>query len=419
MFQEAFMNMSAPVVAARADAEAAKRYTEPRKVLYVDDEPHAAKWFARLFGNDFDVLTACNAQDAEVVMREHGAHIAVLVSDYRMPGRSGLELLAWAQREYRHMVRILTTAYAEKEVAISAINQGRVQQILEKPLNDARTREVLHQALANFRQRERERALSDSRAVALRETLGFLAHELTTPLTTVRGYLEALLDRLQPPPADDPLGMARLEQRRAGEVLAMLEAAARRAQYTQSLISTFVQSARDAYPGVTPPSLQISQLVRTLLEEYPFEGDEHEWVSSDIVADFALPGRRDLLYLVLCTLTKNALLELRGRGQPLLHITALMQEPRADGLMPSSHLPQPALQFHDNGPGIAPEMLRRLSHEPITTRANKGGNGMGLMFCRRVMQSIGGEIDIHSTLGQGAVITLRFQPHSDSCVAVI
>jgi two-component system, response regulator PhcR len=49
-----------------------------------------------------------------------------------------------------------------------------------------------------------------------------------------------------------------------------------------------------------------------------------------------------------------------------------------------------------------------LTREPVTTRAQSGGNGMGLMFCHRVMRSVGGSIDIDSTLGRGAAVWLRF-----------
>ena len=67
-------------------------------------------------------------------------------------------------------------------------------------------------------------------------------------------------------------------------------------------------------------------------------------------------------------------------------------------------------EISDNGPGIAPEILARLTREPVTTRANAGGNGMGLMFCNRVMQSLGGEILVESPPGQGACISLYFKP---------
>jgi two-component system response regulator PhcR len=186
-----------------------------------------------------------------------------------------------------------------------------------------------------------------------------------------------------------------------GELLAALERAERRALYCQSLVSTFVQSARDAYPGSASQSVSASLLVSALLDEFPFEDDERSCVESRILEDFSLPGRRDLLYLVLCTLTKNALLALRGTPRASLRIEAGVERSGPGPL-------RPWLRFIDNGPGIPPEIAAKLTREPVTTRGTSG-NGMGLMFCQRVMQSIDGTIEIDSTVGVGTTIWLYFK----------
>ena len=373
-------------------------------ILFVDDEPQACKWFARLFADEFSIITAGGADEALQLLRERGPAIAVLITDYRMPMKNGLHLLRAAQSEHRHVVRLLATAYAEKDIAVAAINQGRVLQILEKPFDEAQVRSVLREALDMHAQREREQALSAGRAAAMRETLGFLAHELNTPLATVLGYMDALKGRYLQPEADAPVGRAGMAEKRPGDTLTIIEAAERRTAYAMSLVATFVQSARDAYPGSAPPKLQASRLVSTLLNDYPFENDERAWVTCDLRGDFELPGQRDLLYLVLCTLTKNAILALRGGAQPQLHITL---ETGADAPIGNHGA---AIRFTDNGPGIAPDILSRLTHEPVTTRAHQGGSGMGLMFCRRVVQSMGGQIEVRSGPGAGASVTLLFKP---------
>jgi two-component system response regulator PhcR len=312
-----------------------------------------------------------------------------------------MKLLRAVQRDFRHLVRLLATAYAEKDVAIAAVNQGKVLRILEKPLDEALTREALREAAALQRAQAFERALNEGRVAALRETLGFLAHELNTPLMTVRGCVSTLAARHLPAAPDAPAGMVQFIEHHPGELLAALERAERRALYCQSLVSTFVQSARDAYPGAETQTVSAASLVAALLDEFPFEEAERSWVGSAVAQDFLLPGRRDLLYLVLCTLTKNALIALRGTAQPSLRIE-VGQEPGLEGA-------RPWIRFTDNGPGIPPEVLAKLTREPITTRAQSGGNGMGLMFCQRVVQSMGGSIEISSTVGQGTAVSLCFK----------
>ncbi|MDB5930060.1 MAG: response regulator receiver sensor signal transduction histidine kinase [Polaromonas sp.] len=380
---------------------------ETRIILFVDDEPQACKWFARLFSDEFTILTATSADAALLTLKARGPEIAVLVTDYRMPGRDGLSLLNQAQREHWRVVRLLATAYAEKDVALAAINQGRVMRILEKPLDQAQVREALREALEIHRHYERERARLEGRTAAMRETLGFLAHELNTPLATVLGYMEALKSRHRTPGPDAPPGLAQIAENRPGDTLAMIAAAERRTLYALSLLATFVQSARDAYPAAyaetVPVPLSAASLVRSLLQEYPFEGGERDWVSCELEADFTLPAQRDLLYLVLCTLTKNALLALQGGPQPSLLIRLEQDAPDAGGIC------HPAMRFSDNGPGIAPEILAQLMQGPVTTRSAQGGSGMGLLFCRRVLESMGGLIEVRSEPGHGASIMLFFK----------
>lgn len=379
----------------------------PSTILFVDDEPQTRKWFARMFADEFTIVTAGGTDEALQVLGLRAAEIAVLVTDFRMPGRDGLALLRAAQAGHRHVVRLMATAYAEKDVAVAAINQGRVQQILEKPFDNAQVREALREALETYRQREREHSLVEGRAIAMRETLGFLAHELNTPLATVLGYMEALRERHQAPDAGASPGLALIAEKRPGDTLNMLNAAERGALYAMSLVATFVRSARDAYPGAVSASLPASRLVGALLDEYPFDGDERAWVTADLAADFLLPEQHDLLYLVLCTLTKNALLALRESAQPRLHI-ALVRSPTGQAKTAGEDASH-EIRFIDNGPGIEPGILARLTREPVTTRATQGGSGMGLLFCRRVVQSMEGAIAVHSEWGQGTTVTLTFK----------
>lgn len=378
-------------------------------ILVVDDEPQACKWFARLYGDEFVILTATGVDEALALLSEHGAVVAVLLTDYSMPGRNGVDLLCEVRRRHPHVARLLVSACADKDVAMAAVNRGHVEQILEKPLDAETTRQVLREALVASQRRALEQTVIEQRATALRETLGFLAHEVTTPLATVRGYLAAMRDGHRDAP-DGVTDMACIEQHKPGDVLFMIEAAQRRTQYAQSLVSTFVHTSRDAYRSEAPVSLLASDLVVAVRDEYPFDAGEAAWLECELAADFRLPGRRDLLYLVLCTLVKNALLALRS---------ALPHDPRLcitlAAAAPAPGLPEQAvIRVSDNGPGVAPHILHRLTHEPVTTRAEAGGSGMGLLFCRRVMASLGGTVDIRSTPGQGASVTLYFPPVAEA-----
>src|SRR6185369_1829668 len=95
-------------------------------VLYVDDEEMARKYFARSIEGDYKVLTAPSVDEALEILSKPDADIDVLVTDYRMPGRVGGELLRQVEEHYPHLVRILVTAYADKQVLLDTINGGDI-----------------------------------------------------------------------------------------------------------------------------------------------------------------------------------------------------------------------------------------------------------------------------------------------------
>jgi two-component system, response regulator PhcR len=348
-------------------------------VLLVDDEPQACKWFARLYSDEFVVWTAQSVDEALALLARSGHAVAVVLTDFRMPGRDGVALLQALRSDYPHVVRLMASAYADKDVALSAVNKGQVEGILEKPLDDAVTRRTLREALAQGAARIRQGDEIRARADSLREILGFLAHEVATPLATVSGFLSGMKDRHHVTPQLEP-GIARLTERRPGEVMHMI--------------------------GNVGVSMRARDLVQAVQTEYPFESDEGAWFEGDVTADFELPGRRDLLYLVLCTLVKNALIALRSaRPERPRLLVRLTHAAVAPGMASA-----PAIVVSDNGPGIPAAVLSRLTREPVTTRADAGGSGMGLLFCQRVMASLGGTVSVASepSAGAGAAVTLHF-----------
>ncbi|MFN8911748.1 MAG: sensor histidine kinase, partial [Alphaproteobacteria bacterium] len=65
------------------------------------------------------------------------------------------------------------------------------------------------------------------------------------------------------------------------------------------------------------------------------------------------------------------------------------------------------LHFADNGYGIEPERVSCI-FDPFDRQGNTIGTGIGLPFCRKVMESMGGSIECKSTLGKGAEFILKF-----------
>ena len=119
----------------------------PDKILYVDDEPMALKYFERLVSPLAPVITALSVEEGKSVLRERGHEIAVLVTDQRMPGAHGNELLRFTREFHPRIVRMLTTAYSELGEAIEAINSGEIYRYITKPWELASLHADLRNAL--------------------------------------------------------------------------------------------------------------------------------------------------------------------------------------------------------------------------------------------------------------------------------
>jgi putative nucleotidyltransferase with HDIG domain len=117
-------------------------------VLFVDDEVNILKALVRLFrAEPVRVFTASSAAEALALV---GAEpIQVVVSDQRMPGTTGVRLLAQVRERRPDVVRILLTGHAEIGIAVEAINYGEIFRLLTKPWNDEELRATVRQALAD------------------------------------------------------------------------------------------------------------------------------------------------------------------------------------------------------------------------------------------------------------------------------
>lgn len=127
------------------------------QVLFVDDEPHILKAFRRLTsGRDYEVLTAENGETALSILREHP--VAVLITDQRMPGISGSELLEIVRGSDPQVVRIMLTGNNDITTALEAINQGAVFRFVTKPWDHTQILRIIELALDQYRlQVSRER----------------------------------------------------------------------------------------------------------------------------------------------------------------------------------------------------------------------------------------------------------------------
>ncbi|MFA6018702.1 MAG: EAL domain-containing protein [Rhodospirillales bacterium] len=120
-----------------------------RKILLVDDEPHVLDGLRRQLGRRFDVVTANSGEEALLLLDARGPFAAV-VSDLRMPGMGGLELLGELRARSAHTVRLVLSGSGDFETAIAAVNEGAIFRFLTKPVPPDVLTEAIEAAILRY-----------------------------------------------------------------------------------------------------------------------------------------------------------------------------------------------------------------------------------------------------------------------------
>jgi two-component system response regulator HupR/HoxA len=100
-------------------------------LLLVDDEPHSLSAMRMALEDEFDCVTAADADAAVARMEEEWVH--VVICDQRMPGRTGVEFLTGLRERWPDVVRIIITGYTDPMAMAQAINDAGIHQFITKP----------------------------------------------------------------------------------------------------------------------------------------------------------------------------------------------------------------------------------------------------------------------------------------------
>lgn len=125
-------------------------YETDRKLtlLLVDDEEQILKMLARLFRSEFRVITAPGGKEGLKTFREERPEI--IVSDQRMRGMTGIEMLRQMSLEEPSTVRILITGYSDIDAVIEAVNHKLLDRYVTKPWDNDELLEIVKEGAARY-----------------------------------------------------------------------------------------------------------------------------------------------------------------------------------------------------------------------------------------------------------------------------
>jgi response regulator RpfG family c-di-GMP phosphodiesterase len=131
------------------EAAAAVSNSEPEgaraRLLFVDDEESILTTMRIMFRRQYDVLLASNGEQALELLRQND--VDVIVSDQRMPGMLGVEVLREARKIRPRAMRILLTGYSDFSAILGSINDGEIYRFVHKPWSNADLQDMIGQAV--------------------------------------------------------------------------------------------------------------------------------------------------------------------------------------------------------------------------------------------------------------------------------
>ncbi|HXG27624.1 MAG TPA: response regulator [Nevskiales bacterium] len=134
------------------------------RVLFVDDEPRILNTMRMLFRGRYEVLTADGGAQALELLKTRP--VDVIVSDQRMPGMTGIELLRQARERMPGAMRILLTGYSDLNAIIGSINEGEIFRFVNKPWFDEDLIATVARAVDAARATQAAAASEDAHAAA-------------------------------------------------------------------------------------------------------------------------------------------------------------------------------------------------------------------------------------------------------------
>ncbi len=143
-------------------------------VLYVDDEDNNLISFRASFRRHFTIYTALSVDEGNKILSENEIH--VLITDQRMPGKLGTDLLAQAVKDNPDQIRILLTGYSDIEAVKDAINRGQIYHYLEKPWKEDELKKTIEEAYKVYNLKKKQKFFSEQ-LMATNEQLEFMLRQ--------------------------------------------------------------------------------------------------------------------------------------------------------------------------------------------------------------------------------------------------
>lgn len=369
-------------------------FEKSQRILVVDDEPDIVDEMSSFLenkGHSCEIaFSATEALERLVSVPE----ISIVLTDIRMPGMSGLDLLG-ALRQPPYMDRqievVVLTGHAGRDEAIQALHNGAID-FLVKPVSLKAIQISVSRALEVLRTRFMEaltrqklaETLEEERRTNLiqREFVAMVSHEFRTPLAIIDGAAQRLNRR------KDVLSGGEIEER-VGRIRTAVT------RMTDLISDTLCASRLDAgHIKFAPTACRFVELIRTVCQTQQDLNTGHRVTFDPGQLPEVMVADSNLLELVVGNLVMNAI-KYSPEGKCVEIVGGV------DGNFAT-------LTVRDNGIGIPPQDIPHLFDRYYRASNTTGipGTGIGLFLVKRLIEVHDGSIEVESIEGKGSAITI-------------
>lgn len=128
---------------------------QPARVLLVDDETAIRSALRRILRQDgYEFLTADSGEQALTLMQSE--RIDLVISDYKMPGMNGIDLMLEVLKQQPQAVRLMLSGQADLAHVIEGMNQGAVSRFITKPWSNDIVRSTVREAIRRSKENAAE-----------------------------------------------------------------------------------------------------------------------------------------------------------------------------------------------------------------------------------------------------------------------
>jgi two-component system sensor histidine kinase/response regulator len=354
------------------------------KVLYIDDEPNNLVGFKASFRRDYEIVTAQSPARALIQLQAH-PDVAVIISDQRMPDKTGVEFFEEIQTRYPAPVRMLCTGYTDVRAVIAAINKGHVFRYIQKPWNEDDMRSAIEEGYNYYIATS---LLSEKNAELLKANTELdkfaysVTHDLRSPILSVLGAIN--------------IAKAAKSTYEVHEMLDMM---------AQSMVKLdgFIHNIHDYYTikrgELNITEVNIPELIENLKGIYNLDGVTNN-INFQVTTDIRGPFYSDpiVLYIILNNLLSNAF-KYQKRASEYKFVRLLVQV--IDNQM--------LIEVEDNGIGIHEHYLDSIFDMFYRATSEGFGSGFGLYNVKDALDKLNGGISVSSQKNEGALFKINIQ----------